>query len=368
MPTPGTSYAIRNTIFFAGQAAQQNIRLQGVEPEVTWEETDQTDPAGRFRIVVAGDEYRIQRSLTADFGSFTDLLRIGATGFNIVVGEGNVPAGTEAVLTVTPRLTVSVALNADRATGFEIRAGTSDLDGVTPDSISAMVINAMTLSSDAGARTLAAAASLRIAAIPIAGNDMTLTAIYGLWIDAGTSRFDGDILVDGANQIRANTSVEIGVQVTNESLTIGSLGTVRLPVKTDTGEADDAAMGNLPGCILYNSLDNVLEVRDTTADNPRTVGVNGYVIQRRARTTPGGTYHPAQLSEGDAVDETRCIVCGETMQPGDQVTMWGNASFRKGDLHAIFGHLHLEENPEFVALKLEVAALAEQIKVLQERP
>lgn len=163
----------------------------------------------------------------------------------------------------------------------------------------------------------------------------------------------------GGTRILSQSATPIGIQTTNTSLTVGSLGSIVLPVKTTTGEPTDAQIGNLSGSILWNEFDNTLNVRDTTVDNPLTVTLTGYLIQSyvpRERAVDAW-YHPGQVWHGDVwgdgrevVDETRCPVCGEDIAPqAGPVVFWPNA-YRSGsqrrperlDVHAIFGHLHPE--------------------------
>jgi len=163
--------------------------------------------------------------------------------------------------------------------------------------------------------------------------------------------------ITGGQVLRSSDGTEIGIQVTNASLTVGSLGSLVLPVKTDGGAPTDAEMGNLVGSILYNSSDNTLEVRDTSADAPLSVMLAGVGIQRRVPAIEGAWYHPRQLVGEDQVDETICPVCGDQLKEEQPIVLWGNATIRNQDLHAIYGHLHLERDAEFQAVRKEVAEL-----------
>lgn len=60
----------------------------------------------------------------------------------------------------------------------------------------------------AGASTVTNAATLYIDAAPQAGTNATITNAYAVWVDAGTSRFDGTVLFNGA--ITADASDESG--------------------------------------------------------------------------------------------------------------------------------------------------------------
>ena len=160
----GTNYAIRATNFYEANSARANLRVEGPVPWIAFEEDDQTDPAGRWRIVATGDTLVLQRAATADFASFSDILTL---------------------------------------------VGSTQL-----------------------------------------------------------ARFQAVLEILGGQIIRSSSSTEIGIQVTNAALTVGSLGSLVLPVKTNANAPNDAEGGNLVGCIVFNSNDNTLEVR---------TGVNTFV-------------------------------------------------------------------------------------------
>lgn len=200
---------------------------------------------------------------------------------------------------------------------------------------------------------------------------ISTTSTNDLTLDPG-----GQLLLAGGDVFQSSSATEIGISVNNTALTVGSLGSLVVPVKTDTGAPNDAAMGNVVGAFAYNSQDNTLEIRDTTADAPLSVGVAGYIWQRRVPVAASGQgwYHPSQHLEAwpGFVDETRCIICGEQMTPGSQITMWANAWVRGHgdgykDLHAIAGHLHLERDPQFSSLEERLSALEEVNELLRDR-
>jgi len=83
----GTNYAIKANTIHEASSSRWNQRLQGPEPWLAWEEDDQTDPAGRFRIVATGDTLVLQRAATADFASFNDILTlVGSTQRSCTAG------------------------------------------------------------------------------------------------------------------------------------------------------------------------------------------------------------------------------------------------------------------------------------------
>ncbi len=265
---------------------------------------------------------------------------------------------------------------------FEIR-GTGTYNGGTSvtsarvNPISSTVPNTFTVTNLAsmdvfepniilgGSGAVENAVTLRVVDAPTEG-----TNNYAFWVDQGNSRFDGNIVLNGAFVIQAETSVEIGFTVSNAALTLGSLGSIVVPVKTDTGAPNDAAMGNLDGAFGFNSADSTLEIR-LGADNYVSVGVAGIVIQRKAPviSTMDGWYHPEQYLDGSLryVDESRCIQCGEEMQPGEKMALYANGRVRDDDLHAIFGHDHIELSPVVQELQREMKDLKEQLAFALQR-
>jgi len=57
------------------------------------------------------------------------------------------------------------------------------------------------------------------------------------------------------------------------------------------------------------------------------------------------------------VDETLCVVCGDQLKAEEPIAIWGNAIYHDGDLHGVYGHLHLERDADFVELKRKFEAL-----------
>lgn len=165
------------------------------------------------------------------------------------------------------------------------------------------------------------------------------------------------LLLAAGDTFQSSGAAEIGISVNNTALTVGSLGSLVIPVKTDTGAPNDAAMGDVVGAIAYNSSDNTFEIRDTTTDAPLSVGVAGYVIQSSVPVLEDGWYHADQLLGTERVDERKCVVCGGEMYSGDQVVMWANGHVRNDDLHAVFGHPHLERDGVFRDLVERVGKL-----------
>lgn len=82
----------------------------------------------------------------------------------------------------------------------------------------------------------------------------------------------GDIFVGGGDVVRASGSTEIGLQVSNDVITVGGFGTMQIP--TDTGSAGSAAnadtdFGNANGCMgiyLSSGGNPVLCFREADGD------------------------------------------------------------------------------------------------------
>ena len=244
-----------------------------------------------------------------------------------------------------------------------------------------------TLASDTATLTVDKATSLAITA-PQEGSNVTLTntsAIrildtvgspteqYGIFVEALTFgatlniaiSVQNDIVIGAGSRLRSDSSTEIGIQVTNAALTVGSLGSLVIPVNGSTGGGTDALFGTLVGSFGFNSADNVLEVRDGV-DTFLSVGVAGYVIQGRVPILENGSgvYHPHQALGDGFVDERRCAVCGEMMIEGQNIMFMANGRVRDNDLHAIFAHPHIEKDSTYMALVDRVAELEAKLESL----
>lgn len=210
-----------------------------------------------------------------------------------------------------------------------------------------------------------------------ADNDTSLRASGDdilMWEVAGTDfmqwRLDGGV---ATLVVQAGTATEIGLSVTNAALTVGTAGSVVIPYLDSTGAAfTDVIGGNINGAIGIN-YDNdtgptsTLEVRSNGAWV--SVAVSGYVMQSKVPWMPNSIFlsHPAQLFENGGrtwIDESRCYVCGEPMEPGQQANFWVNGRYDRG-VHAIFGHLHLEREPRFSTLEDRMEAVEEALDILR---
>lgn len=76
---PGTAYAIKDLVDYTASGPNRTYR-HATQPEVRFQEDDQTDPAGRFRVIVNADIWTLQRAATADFATFTNILSVSGVG------------------------------------------------------------------------------------------------------------------------------------------------------------------------------------------------------------------------------------------------------------------------------------------------
>lgn len=163
----------------------------------------------------------------------------------VVTGAPTEGAANYAVLvqagasSLTPTKTVASAAAAD-ATGLRVATATVTLTGTTQvTTVQGFVHVGTPTLTDASAVTVDGYATVYIAAAPTAGGSVTLTVGYALWVDAGTTRLDGDLAVGGAAVSGARntvgyasagtvvTSVGVGVHVPAGTYTdAGATGTI----------------------------------------------------------------------------------------------------------------------------------------------
>ena len=63
------------------------FEITGAAPEYRLTETDQADPAGRFRLRVEGDQLLIQRAATAEWATATTILTLDGAGASVIYGD-----------------------------------------------------------------------------------------------------------------------------------------------------------------------------------------------------------------------------------------------------------------------------------------
>lgn len=201
--------------------------------------------------------------------------------------------------------------------------------------------------------------------------------------ETGTERLRitsaGIIGVAAGASIRASTSTEIAISVTNDAVTVGSEGTLIIPYLDSTDAAfTDGVGGNIDGAIGVQRDNDTgptvtLEVRAN--GSWLSVAVSGYIHQNRVPWMEQSTFlsHPKQrvyedgsrdgLPEGWYLDESLCFVCGEPMTPGEQATFWVNGVQGNRGIHSVFGHTHLEQNEVIKGLTARIEALEAELEM-----
>ena len=177
---------------------------------------------------------------------------------------------------------------------------------------------------------------------------------------------DGNFGGTGAVVIKSQDATEIGFQVTNAALTVGSEGSLIAPYYAAAGAiGSDALYGNQDGAIgiLHDTSPgaDTIEVRVNGAW--LSVAVAGVLFQKKVSYYGFGWKHENQIYKEDGrtyINESLCAVCGEPIDPQEKraALYWPNAVSEKG-VHAIPGHLHLEREPRFSELEDRVKAVAQ---------
>lgn len=378
----GVSHTTEPVVIYEG-SGRPNLTLEGAAPWLSLEETDLDDPAGRYRIQAEGGLLRMQAASAVDLATFVDILHLAATVSGSMVQRqvginGDPTAFTNPSLVILPPGFMDAVASVTHLglTGdIEIDSNKSDLGH--------LVINPAEYTGDSGTRTITRASSLRIVGPPTAGANAAITTALSLVVDTGLTQLKGILEIGEGQQIRSVGSTEIGFCVTNASLTVGSLGSLVIPVRTAANNNDgtDAEIGNVNGALYFNTNNTSLGVR-TGADTTVNVGLAGIIIPGKAPEVAemNGLYHYNQrlglyTAEGrEFVDETVCVECGQEFNVGDNILLKANALMPKtngdsDDMHAIFQHLHLhlERDLEFQKLQSEVEELRQKLQDLTQR-
>lgn len=82
-----------------------------------------------------------------------------------------------------------------------------------------------------GASTITTAANVYIAGAPAAGTNATITDSYALWVDAGSSRFDGRVLETQGADVASATNLTLGTDGNSFELT----GTTKVDLISNVG-------------------------------------------------------------------------------------------------------------------------------------
>ena len=145
---------------------------------------------------------------------------------------------------------------------------------------------------------------------------------------------DGDTLLRGGQAFRSNGATEIGILTTNGALTVGTEGSIVVPVLGAVPV--DADFGNLSGAHGVDTLNN------------------------RAYWRVGTTWRYAALTSFEFpkypdLDETICPVCHVQMHPHEGFGIWGDSFRPDGALHGYGSHLKCL--PELISLVHRIEAL-----------
>lgn len=107
-------------------------------------------------------------------------------------------------------------------------ANTTQVTSVGPAGIR---IGQVTIAQSGGAVTVDNAASLYISAAPTVGASVTLTNAYSIWVDAGSSRFDGRLLKTQGADVASVTNLTLGTDGNSFELT----GTTKVDLISNVG-------------------------------------------------------------------------------------------------------------------------------------
>jgi len=249
--------------FFVGGADLGGVReLVGVAPELRFIESDQTDPTGRFRVLVDGGDVSLQKALTANFATTTTLVhhKESATLANtaitgVLIGTPVTPVAPDAntLFLVNAVATGDVMIAANKGgtsyMAFMADASTGDtlvgvptgqsfdvyIAGVKAVDIAAALMLYSGANSTANTTftventSNAAAASHAIIEAAVGGTTSTGDPQYRLTIPGGTSWYVG---VDNSSE---NDDLFIGT-----GTAVGTTGIIRLnpqTLNTNTGNA-----------------------------------------------------------------------------------------------------------------------------------
>jgi hypothetical protein len=145
----------------------------------------------------------------------------GATALLHVVPASGISTGTPKLALFTSAGNSAITLNTE-VVDFDINLSTTK-QWATSSSFPtqrAVVIRAPSYSA-AGTSTITTAATFAITGAPAAATNMTITNAYALWVQAGLSRFDSNVLVSG-------TQVASGAQLTVSPSAAATSGTPSL--------------------------------------------------------------------------------------------------------------------------------------------
>ncbi|MEK7606846.1 MAG: tail fiber domain-containing protein [Patescibacteria group bacterium] len=205
-----------------------------------------------------------------DLGSVTTVDINGGTIDGVTIGGSSAGAGTFTTLQSTPSKTVASATGAVYD-GFTIPAATMTASGSTAIT-TATGFNLMNVSipNIATAANVTNSSTVYIAGAPTISGGGAITNAYALWVDAGESRFDG------------NLEFGTGVAITAGDYMIGrdADGTNQLHFNVPTGASMEWSINDVSRMVMNSS--GQLELRQFSTD-----AVANQLTVRKARGTEG---------------------------------------------------------------------------------
>lgn len=181
--------------------AQNSYTIEGEAPAVTLRETDQTLPAGLWRVVLSGDTLRIQQNTASagDFSSYSEFLTIPSTGIadfeEIPTVDGSQLVVTSSIikaLGLGPGGILNGALVASVATNA-LTIALKGVDGNDPSATNPVIVVLRSATASDGkpvTLTITAALSLVVSSGSTLGTSNGVAARLDVVIfnDAGTAR------------------------------------------------------------------------------------------------------------------------------------------------------------------------------------
>lgn len=274
--------------------------------------------------------------------------------FNIAQSGGAVTVDKAASIAVAPPV-AGASVTLTHGAGIRVNASSSvavNLSGLYVEALTGGTTgNYQILLANGGGARPALTDFVGVNAIDFAAGDarLMIQAEAGIEISIGNST------------VQPNSATEMAFCVTNESLTVGSEGSVVIPYLSTTDAAfTDALGGNVNGAIAINydsdtGPTSTIEARVEGAW--LSVAVTGYLIQSRTFGGGQGWWHPRQIIDDRFVDETVCVVCGEPIEERQAVSMYANLAIPKSGMHAVFGHQHPERDEYVQGLERRIAEL-----------
>jgi len=185
-------------------ALQNLLEEAGNAPEYRLTETDQTDPAGRFRLLDSGDAFSLERALTAAWATSTKFLVVDGATSSVALGPtAAVVAGAAITLNGS-----SVNRAKTTSVGFDLHlplAIFTDVGAQRTIAVGARVfMGRATISTSGNILTVTDASTLAIAAAPITDGVTVFTRAHALHVIAGRSYFGGNV------QLTDNLLVQVG--------------------------------------------------------------------------------------------------------------------------------------------------------------